>query len=1132
MQKTAICNRTAYAIPRAGKHRLLAKTLLVMKLTLILLMFGLFSAQARGVSQTITLSAKEMSLNKVFTAIEKQTGYVVFSNKKLFAHTKPVSFSVVDLPLTAFLQMIVEGQPIIYEISSKTILIKEKPVAVKEQIQVDYAILPPVKGVVRDAEGNPLSGASIKIKGKDKGVFTDENGNFTINADNRDILVITYVGMANYEMRVSALPADGNILMKPKDASLDDVVVTGYTNIKKESFTGNAVTVKREQLLKTNPNSLIGALQVFDPSFRIKENNMWGSDPNALPEFTLRGESSIGMDKSLEAERLRRTQRTNLKDNPNLPIFILDGFEVSVQTIVDMDMNRVETVNILKDAAATALHGSRASNGVLIITTIAPRPGEMRITYNLTNGIELPDLSDYNLTNAEEKLRAEILSGVYNLDAVNDLIKINDLTNRIAKGVNSDWMAQPLRNVFNQKHTLYLEGGAETVRYAINLNHDTNNGAMKNSRRGRSGGGLTLDYRGNGYQLKNQTTYNTTRMEESNYGNFVTYATQQPYEEIFDADGNYLPTISGVFPQPSPLWKTTMDSYIGKGFINELQNNTNVIWNILPNLRFDGQFSVTKTDTEVETYDDPKGYSQNTASDQRGKLDQTFGKGYTWNLNALLHYNKDFNGHFVSLTTGVNSRETYSENYLANYTGFQLGSLHGPSFAARQVSKTKYESDKTRLMGALISANYTYNNIYLADISARVDGSSQFGNDERFAKFWALGVGMNMHNQEWMQAYPAISKLKPRATYGVTGKVSFPAYAAVTTYGINEESWYYTGSAGSIDYLGNPQLKWENTYTLDAGVELGLFNNIINLIATYYNRKTDGIIDQVSISPASGYATYQANSGTIVNKGIELDLNAIVYHTKNINVAIRANLGSNQNRIKELGDASKAYNKIINDQYEANFGTKELQTTPITRYYVGASTTAIYAVRSAGIDPANGKERFIRYDGSSTYTWNALDQAVVGDETPKIRGALGLNVAYKGLFLNTSFLYQSGAQMYNTTLLNKVENADIKNSNVDRRVLSQRWKQPGDIAPFLAISDNRITRPTDRFVQKNNYLHFNSLSVGYDFPLSMIEKLRLTTLGLRFNANDVARWSTIFAERGISYPFAKNYEVTLNVSFK
>ena len=243
-------------------------------------------------------------------------------------------------------------------------------------------------GVVYDSDGEILPGAAVFVKGDMRyATITDLDGKFTLKVPaNAKTLTVSFVGFDPKEVTIGK-KSNYTITLESSSA-LDEVevVATGYQMFKKNSFTGNATVVTKDQLLKTNNKNAIAALQAFDPSFRLKDANIWGSDPNSLPEFSIRGESSIGMNRGLDVESARRSQRTNLADNPNLPIFILDGFEVSVQKIYDMDINRIESMTILKDAAATALYGSRASNGVIVVTTVPPKPGELRIVYNFTAG--------------------------------------------------------------------------------------------------------------------------------------------------------------------------------------------------------------------------------------------------------------------------------------------------------------------------------------------------------------------------------------------------------------------------------------------------------------------------------------------------------------------------------------------------------------------------------------------------------------------------------------------------------------------------------------------------------------------------------------------------------------------------
>lgn len=1111
----------------------LRKCCIITKCLVLFMVLTVLQVRAEVKSQEVLLNVhlSHVTLVEVLKSIESQSNYTFLYSYDEVAKVNFPDVKFHEATIEQILTKCLEHTDLSFKIVDQTIIIRNEdkktvPQPIKQRV---------ISGRVTDLKNVPLPGVTVLVKGTTLGVTTDTTGSYKIVLPERAGIVLTFsfVGMQTKEIKISAQPVV-NVVLEEDIARLNEVVVTGYMDIKRSSFTGNATTVTRDQLLKTNNKSVINALQVFDPSFRIKENNMWGSDPNALPEFNIRGESSIGMDKGLNVEDLKQRQRTDLKDNPNLPIFILDGFEVSVQKIYDMDINRIESMTILKDAAATALYGSRAANGVVVVTTVAPKAGQLTVTYNLSASVEFPDLSDYNLCNAAEKLEAERLSGLYKTESQAQQVlldkKYNELQQKVLRGVNTDWLAQPLRNVFNHNHSLYVEGGVESVRYAVDLNYNSNKGTMQGSYRDRMGAGLSLDYRYKKLQLRNYVSYNSTRSEDSPYGMFSDYAKMQPYYELRDDDGKLIKKYGS---QDNPVYKTTLASYYGKNIDNELLDNLNVNLYLLNSLQLKGQFSISKRDISNESFIDPKDAQfDNSELNMKGSLTRKLGKEYSWNVNAMLYFNREFNKHFINATVGINAKESKYESHEISFIGFQLGSLNTPGLAADQPDKTKASETSSRLFGLLASLNYTYNNVYLLDASYRLDGSSQFGADKRFAPFWSVGAGINIHNYNWLKDNTQVNTLRVRASYGSTGKVNFPSYTAVTTYSTDTESWYYTGAGSSLTYLGNPDLKWETTKTLDAGLEIGLLEDRIFLKASYYKKETEDLIDQVYIRTSSGFSTYRSNGGNVVNKGFEINIRGTVFRNTDWLVTVNANLASNKNEITKLGKASEEYNQKLNKNYDAQWPDyAKLQTKPLQQYQVGASTTALYAVQSAGIDPANGKEKFIKKGGKSTYTWCADDQIVVGDLNPDAQGAIGLNAGYKGIYVNASFMYQWGAQIYNSTLLEKVENADIRNSNVDKRVLSERWKKPGDLAPYYDLKENRKTKPTTRFVQDYNVLSFSSLSVGYDFRKDLIKKWKLASLGLRFNANDLCRWSTVKEERGTSYPYAKNFSFTLNVGF-
>ena len=996
-----------------------------------------------------------------------------------------------------------------------------------------------ITGNVTNTEDEALPGVVVATKDRKITTVTDKYGDFSIRISTSEgYLYFSFIGMKTKKLKISSQKYL-KVIMEVDNIDLDEVVVNGFNPVKLSSYTGSITKITHNQIIKTNSKSIIAAIQVFEPSFRITPNNIWGSDPNSLPEFKLRGESSIGNSKGIDEELLKRQQRTSLNNNPNLPVFILDGFEVDVDKIYDMDINRIESVTLLKDAAATALYGSRAANGVLVFQTITPNPGKLSVNYSGTYSLELPDLSDYNLCNASEKLEVEKYAGIYKADnaftQTSLTLEYNEKLQNILRGYDTDWMAQPLKNAFNHKHSIYLEGGNDIIRYGLDFGYDVNNGVMKSSYRNRKEISFMFMYNFKNIRIRNTISYNNVSSLNSPYGNFSTYAKMQPYYRIYDDEGEMIETYG--YNDFNPLYNTKLYSYDGDASNDNFTENLQLDYHINSIFRIKAQLSVQKGNNKTESFRDPDDrYYDSYADDLKGELYRQYSNSTKFSYKTLLILNKVHKAHSINAVLGIDLSQSKSSSNSTSYQGFQIGNLHSPQFAAQQKDKTAYSEDDSRLVGYLASLNYTFKEIYLLDASFRYDGSSKFGANTRFAPFWSLGTGINLHLLDLIKDIPFITKLKLRLSYGSLGKINFASYSAITSYAFNEEYWTKTGVASFLTSLGNPDLKWETTKVLDGGIDLLLFKGKLNFKADYYNKKTVDMITDLYLRRSSGFEKYKINSGEITNKGYEISMDATIFQNSDALIRIYANIASNKNKITGLSEAMQKYNDEINrvfkeTNYYSSSAYKELAGSPIQKYYVGASTTAIYAVKSAGIDPSNGKERYYRKNGTSTYTWNADDQVIVGDTSPDAQGSFGINLSYKGFYLSTSFLYQYGAQIYNETLKNKVEDVDIKNQNVDKRVLSERWKNPGDNVSFLDIAENSYTKPTSRFVQDNDYISFNSLSLGYDFKTELIQKWGLNNVGISLNLVDIARWSVVRMERGTNYPYARNFSLTLKMSF-
>ncbi len=426
--------------------------------------------------------------------MEKQTGFVFFYNKQLLTSTKPVTVSAQNMPLGEFLQLVLKDQPLNYRIEGKTITLSRKPEAVVQEIPKPATPLADstrtITGVVTSETGEPINAASILVKGLVQGRHYRCQRRIYHTCNRR----------ANPYYFGHRLRANGSAGKKATDhinvkmvlaiTSMKDQVVTGIYQRKKESFTGSSTTFTVKELKTVGNQNPLQSLKTLDPSFAIIENSNFGSDPNRLPDIEIRGKSSV----------IGLTEQYGT--NPNQPLFILDGFESTLQVISDFSMDRIESITLLKDAAATAIYGSKAANGVVVVETKRPTPGRLRVNYNLNTTYSFADLSDYNLMNAEEKLEFEKLTGYLgSVNANGDLTtdegdaKYNARLKEIKRGVNSYWMNEPLRFAFTQRHNLFAEGGDANLRYGVSLSFGENQGIMKNSARKPINGNLRLIYR-------------------------------------------------------------------------------------------------------------------------------------------------------------------------------------------------------------------------------------------------------------------------------------------------------------------------------------------------------------------------------------------------------------------------------------------------------------------------------------------------------------------------------------------------------------------------------------------------------------------------------------------------------------
>ena len=965
-----------------------------------------------------------------------------------------------------------------------------------------------IKGRVIDGNGEPLVGATIKLKGGNGVYFTDHNGNFEIiTKKNREEVTVTYIGHVTQTLFV--FPGnETTIPLAADNTSLSEVVVTGFVNKSKVSFTGSQTTVQKDQLLSMGTKNVLESLQSFVPGLVIAENNLAGSNPNKRPDLNIRG-------------------RATFDGSANMPLFVVDGTEVSADYVYDMDMNDIESVTVLKDASASALYGSKASAGVIVITTKTMKPGRLRLNYSGTYRLSTPDLTDYRMLNAAQKLEFERLAGLYtdktDLERQYRLdTEYNRLAQIVRSGVNTDWLSKPLRNGFSQNHSLSIDGGDDYARYNLGLRYSTDDGVMIGSKRDRLSLFFKFSYNKPGaFSVNNSTTLMSVDSEESPYGSFSDYVRQNPYEQPYAADGSLHRKLSNL--EENPLYEAQAGNFNKSENLNILNTTTLQVW-FSDAFRLNGDFSFTKDMSTSNNFKSPLALSELNKTDvsQRGQLTESHTSLVRYAGKLMLSYNKNLFGKlFTSATAGSTIEANNGDNTSYSSVGYYSANLSHPAFAAGYVNGKPGGSDNIyRTVGFFANLNSIWDNKYFLDFIYRYEGSSKFGKNTRFAPFWSVGSGWNIHNESFLKG-KGIELLKLRASVGYLGNISFEPYQAITSYNYAAGNNYVKGIGAIPKTIGNPDLRWERTLTSNVGIDLTMFKGRWDLTFDAYIKNTDDLLVNVTKAPSVGVASARENLGAIENRGVELRTRVVPISTKQLQWSISATYAYNKSKIKQISNALMSKN-------EENRNATGKAPLPI--YEEGGSLTAVKVVPSAGIDPATGREVYIKRDGSYTFDYDARDKVTFGDESPLGQGSLSSYLTYKQWSASASFGYSFGGVVYNQTLVTRVEGANPK-QNADERVFNDRWKKPGDYARYRNIADYSTPQQTSRFVQVNNYLTLQSLSVAYEFTPWQIRKLGLSRMRLELLTNDLFYLSSIKRERGLDYPYARSVEMSVRFSF-
>ena len=1082
----------------------------------------------------VTLRVSNQPLGKVLEMVaEAANAKITLQEVSLWNVSKPISLAVKNKPLDKVLGELVGDQNVIirYEGENQIVLQPDN----RSEGKGDEVF---VSGQVFDRDTQEsLIGATVLITdgtGKDQGArgcVTDIDGKFSLRLNRKESISISFVGYETVSKQI--LKDENNLLIELKPSiEMAEVVVTGISRRSKDSFTGNYVEVKGDDLRRMSPTNILKGIQFFDPSFKIIENNLAGSDPNAEPDFQIRGDQSFGSKSSNSMDLML----DNVSSRPNTPLFVLDGFIVPMSRILDLDPERVENITVLKDAAATSVYGSRAANGVVVVETKVAPDGALSVSYNGTMTVQTPDLTDYNMMDAATKLDTEWRAGLYNPTNAAQMNLYNSYRRNVLGGVDTYWLSKPLRTAIQNRHSLSVAGGTDVFRYSLDINAAMQPGVMKESSNGTKGVNFNMTYLKDKFTMRANVSLSESNSSNSPYGSYSQYTRLNPYYIPVDANGQPIKVLDNntVSGQSKVITNPLYDATVGiKDVTNSLSMNTSLSleYMILKNLRITEQLSYTRglAGTDKFLPADHTSFELEDDLTRKGSYFKSTGEMSSWSSNFGINYNLVVDDHLFSVFGNWTVNEDKNNYVNLSATGYPDAHMDDFIFGNKmETSMSNIGSENiSRSIGLIGQFSYSYDNRYSADFNISGEASSRYANHD-LVPFWSVGGRWNVHNEKWLQGY--LSNLVLRASYGITGEQNFSPSDAIEYYTFSGTMRPYSSFpvlGALLSGLNNTGLGWAKTHNTSLSLDLGFWKNRVNLAFNYYNNITKELLTSYDLAPSTGFATMVMNAGELQNRGFDVTLNVVAMQNlrKQFFWTVSANANANKNKIRKLSD----YLKKVNEQQMAS------ADAPLPQYREGESTTTLYVVRSLGVDPVTGKEVYLKRDGTKTFVWNANDKVAVGDLNPKISGTVSSSINWKDMSCPLGFTYKSGGIVYNQTLVDKIENQNVA-YNLDYRAGQNRWEKPGDVTPYVGFSPTGANTPAStRFIMDDNEIRLATLNLGYRFTgedFKYLRRANIDVLALNFTTNDLARISSIKMERGLDYPFARSYTLSLSIMFR
>lgn len=1057
------------------------------------------------VDKRVTLQVKNATLEQVLSAIKGQTGVIFVYSDEDIRSVSGITFSVKDVTAKEAVDRCLAGTPLTASVRDNTIVISA---VVSKGGKVT--------GKVFDGENFPMVGVNVVVmKGSETltGVTTDLDGHFELEIPRGSQLKFSFIGYK--ELILNPSMGKPMVVRMSEDAqAMDEVVVNGLFTRSKQTFTGAAQTFTGEQLLSVSPTNLFQALATLDPGMTITQNNDAGSNPNVVPELVIRSTTSLSTNSS----------ETGL----NTPLIVIDGVERSLQDLYDIDMQDIERIDILKDASATALYGENAANGVIVIERKRVSQSPLRIRYTFTPELSFADLSSYDVCNAAQKLELERWAGLYDSEDGSLDQSYYDKLALVSKGVDTDWKSKAVRNSFSHTHSISISGRGSGLDYNITGNFSNTAGVMKGDARDRYGMNVYLSYTAVKNLILTLRASHDYLSTKEPFVSFSEYMTANPYESPYDVNGDYRHELS--YNAFNPSYEASLNSF-DKSENRQQTLSFDVRYNIKPNLYFTAQGSYVTSRGASDYFVSPLSHSYDSETNVNRKGEYRLGNSGSdsWSAKVVGNWIHSFDDEGTMFTLNAGGEIKHSDSYSKYMTasGFLSDDLADIAYASSYSRNLPAGTEDVEAsVGVFAAANFIWRNRYVVDGSYRTSGSSKFGENNRYAPFWSVGLGYNLHNEDFIKKFDWINTLRIRGSYGYTGSVKFSPYQAVSTYSYNSNRLYYTGVGAIPLTMANPDLTWQTVKKLNVGLTSSFFNERLQVNFDYYTDRTVDMLIDVTLPPSSGADSVKDNYGAQKSAGFEFSVYGKLIRTRDWEWGMTVNGLHSKTTITDISNALKG----INDGHAA----ANLSTAPQWQYREGKSPTTIYAVPSAGIDPASGREIYIKQDGTYTYTYDIKDMVDCGDTNPWMQGSISSFLSYKCLSMNLNFSYRFGGELFNSTRMSKIEDINPR-QNVDVRAFVERWHQAGDVVPYLDISydgrGNNTYIYSDRFVEKDNELWLSSVNLQYNVPDDLAKRWGLQRMYVGVGVEDLFRLTSAKYERGISYPYSRSVNLSLSVTF-